>query len=206
VLVLPRLPTASLSLLEEPGVPAGPKLLPWFPGSSRCRRFRPARHPCHPQWHRCSASCLILRMTCRRSKLPARSYQRNSRMHLHPNRRCFAQIRANMIGSQRETRRFRISWPFPISSRNTNFEQSASFQRAQEAMSDFIRRVAVRLGRRSVERSFTVVLRIKIFIFPTGFAHTIAGWLSKSGIPASARTATLKCSRWASCPLSGVNP
>jgi hypothetical protein len=35
---------------------------------------------------------------------------------------------------------------------------------------------------------------------------TIAGWLSKSGIPESARTATLKCSLWASCPLSGVNP
>jgi hypothetical protein len=31
VLVLPRLPTASLSLLEEPGVPAGPKLLPVVP-------------------------------------------------------------------------------------------------------------------------------------------------------------------------------
>jgi hypothetical protein len=45
----------------------------------------------------------------------------------------------------------------------------------------------------------------KIFIFPTGFARITVGWLRKSRIPVSARIATLKCSRWASCPLSDVN-
>jgi len=30
----------------------------------------------------------------------------------------------------------------------------------------------------------------QIFIFPTGFARIIPGWLSKSGIPASARIAS----------------
>jgi hypothetical protein len=54
---------------------------------------------------------------------------------------------------------------------------------------------------RPLSRSLTE----QIFIFPTGFARLIAGWLEKSGIPASARIATLKCSRWASCPLSDVN-
>ena len=49
----------------------------------------------------------------------------------------------------------------------------------------------------------SVILRGKFFIIPTAFARIIAGWLSKSGIPASVRIATLKCSPLASCPLSG---
>jgi hypothetical protein len=45
----------------------------------------------------------------------------------------------------------------------------------------------------------------KIFIVPTGFTRVIVEWHTKFGIPASARIATLKCSRWASFPLSGAN-
>jgi hypothetical protein len=45
VLVLPRLPTALFSLLEEPGVPAGPKLLPVVPWLCALPVFAPTAPP-----------------------------------------------------------------------------------------------------------------------------------------------------------------
>jgi hypothetical protein len=45
VLVLPRLPTALFSLLEEPGVPAGPKLLPVVPWLCALPAFAPGAPP-----------------------------------------------------------------------------------------------------------------------------------------------------------------
>jgi hypothetical protein len=45
VLVLPRLSTALFSLLEEPGVPAGPKLLPVVPWLFALLAFAPGAPP-----------------------------------------------------------------------------------------------------------------------------------------------------------------
>jgi hypothetical protein len=44
-----------------------------------------------------------------------------------------------------------------------------------------------------------------IFIVPTDSTHIIMRWLSKSGMFASARIATLRCGSWASCRPSEPN-